>query len=84
MRLAWIIYPRHTECLVRSVGFAKLMRCCGLEAEVVIGIRKLMPRKFHAWVQLDGASVSLDGKDPKRYVTIYILPGGSAKSEYAG
>jgi Transglutaminase-like superfamily len=49
-------YPRHAECLPRSIVLTHLLRRWGVAATMVIGIRA-MPFYAHAWVEVDGRVV---------------------------
>jgi hypothetical protein len=47
------MYWKPVRCLQRSVVAARLLRRCGLPAEVVIGCRPV-PFMSHAWVEIQG------------------------------
>jgi hypothetical protein len=50
-------YPKDSLCLQRSASLTCLLRSCGVEAQMVIGCRK-MPFKGHAWVEVNGEVVN--------------------------
>ena len=51
--------PVRVSCLTRSVALAGLLRRCGLDARVRIGVR-LEAEEFeaHAWVECDGVTLN--------------------------
>jgi hypothetical protein len=50
---AAVWYPRRAMCLQRSAVTTCILRCYGIQAKMVIGIRPL-PFMAHAWVEVDG------------------------------
>ena len=55
--LASVLYFKPVRCLQRSAAAVLLLRRCGTEAELVIGVQQRPPRA-HAWVEIDGAVVN--------------------------
>lgn len=53
MNYAYVWYPKRVRCLQRAAVMTCLLRNCGLNAQMVIGVRK-MPFKAHAWTELGG------------------------------
>lgn len=50
-------YPKHALCLQRSAVGTCLLRMIGIEAQMVMGCRKI-PFRGHAWVEVDGKVVN--------------------------
>ena len=50
-------YPKHALCLQRSAVGTCLLRMAGVEAQMVMGCRKI-PFRGHAWVEVDGEVVN--------------------------
>lgn len=60
-RVRFSLYP--TECLTRSIVLAHVLSRYGIEAELVLGVRKLLGNfEAHAWVEVDGQP--LNEKEP--------------------
>jgi prolyl oligopeptidase len=57
MDIACVLYFKTVKCLQRSVALTMLLRRYGLAAELVVGAR-ILPAKFHAWVEIDRNVVS--------------------------
>lgn len=57
MDLASVLYFKRALCLQRSAATACLLRCCGWDAEMVIGAQ-LLPFQSHAWVEIAGRVVN--------------------------
>jgi hypothetical protein len=55
--LACVFYVKHVLCLQRSAATTLLLRRFGWSAEMLIGVQ-MIPFKSHAWVEIDGATVS--------------------------
>lgn len=62
-------YPKHALCLQRSAVGACLLRMAGVEAQLVMGCRKI-PFKGHAWVEVNGEVVN---DTPKVHVHYRVL-----------
>jgi Transglutaminase-like superfamily len=54
---ACVWYVRRVLCLQRSAVTTRLLRRCGIGAELVIGYRPL-PFESHAWVEVNGQVVN--------------------------
>jgi prolyl oligopeptidase len=54
---ACVWYPKQALCLQRSFVTTYLLRKSGLQAQMVLGARKL-PFKAHAWVEVNGRAVN--------------------------
>jgi Transglutaminase-like superfamily/Coenzyme PQQ synthesis protein D (PqqD) len=65
---ACVYYPKRALCLQRSVVATCLLRELGIQAEMVIGCRKL-PFSSHAWVEVKGIVVN-DHKNVQTYYKI--------------
>jgi Transglutaminase-like superfamily len=50
-------YPKQAQCLQRSAVVTCLLRMKGVDAQLVIGCRKI-PFRGHAWVEVDGIPVN--------------------------
>lgn len=50
-------YPKHALCLQRSAVGTCLLRMAGVEAQLVMGCRKI-PFRGHAWVEVNGEVVN--------------------------
>ena len=55
--LAAIWYWKEALCLQRSAATACLLRRCGINARMIIGVQQI-PFKAHAWVEVDGCIVN--------------------------
>ncbi|SRR5260370_33623775 len=55
--LACVFYFKRVMCLQRSAATAQLLRNHGWKSEMVIGAQ-LVPPKFHAWCEVNGAIVN--------------------------
>jgi hypothetical protein len=65
---ACVWYVKRVPCLQRSAVAARLLRRCGVRAELVIGFRPL-PFESHAWVEVDGRVVN----DRQQYRTAFTV-----------
>lgn len=54
---ATVWYPKQVVCFQRSAVTACLLRCYGIRARMMIGIRPL-PLMAHSWVEISGAVVN--------------------------
>jgi hypothetical protein len=63
---AGLLYLRSVRCLQRSAVLTCLLRSRGINADWVIGCRKI-PFMAHAWVEVDGVVVSDDPRILKIY-----------------
>lgn len=50
-------YPKHALCLQRSAVGTCLLRLAGVQAQMVMGCRKI-PFRGHAWVEVNGEVVN--------------------------
>jgi hypothetical protein len=50
-------YPKHALCLQRSAVGTCLLRMAGVQAQMVMGCRKI-PFRGHAWVEVNGEVVN--------------------------
>ncbi|WP_158792084.1 lasso peptide biosynthesis B2 protein [Granulicella sp. L60] len=66
MDIACVLYFKEVKCLQRSVALTMLLRRYGLAAELVIGGR-IVPAKFHAWVELKRVVVNDKPYTPQLY-----------------
>ena len=55
--LACVWYWKQVLCLQRSVVTVRLLRDCGIPAQLVIGAQH-MPFRAHAWVEVEGRVVN--------------------------
>jgi len=55
--LACVWYWKQVLCLQRSAAAVRLLRDCGVPAQLVIGAQH-MPFKAHAWVEVEGRVVN--------------------------
>ena len=55
--VAAIWYPRQVLCLQRSAATTCLLRRCGVDAQLVIGVQQI-PFRAHAWVETGGCVVN--------------------------
>jgi hypothetical protein len=55
--IACAFYPRQVLCLQRSVVLVKLLRSYGVNAQMIIGAKR-MPFSAHAWVEHNGAVIN--------------------------
>ena len=53
VRVAAVVYPFNLHCLVRSAATVAVLRCVGVSAALVLGVRHL-PFASHAWVEVSG------------------------------
>lgn len=65
---ACVWYVKRVPCLQRSAVATRLLRRCGVRAELVIGFRPL-PFESHAWVEVDGRVVN----DRQQYRTAFTV-----------
>jgi transglutaminase superfamily protein len=62
-------YFKRAWCLQRSATNVCLLRLCGIEAELVIGARKL-PFVAHAWVEVGGQVINNSPLVRERYAVL--------------
>lgn len=55
--LACIWYWKRVLCLQRSAATTRLLKRCGIPAEMVIGVQQI-PFQAHAWVEVDSHVVN--------------------------
>lgn len=55
--LAAIWYWKEALCLQRSAATACLLKQCGVDARMIIGVQQI-PFKAHAWVEVNGCIVN--------------------------
>jgi hypothetical protein len=67
--LACLFYFKRVLCLQRSAATTILLRRCGQEAEMVIGVQTL-PFKAHAWVEIRGTVVNDKSYVPQIYTVL--------------
>jgi len=67
--LACIWYWKEALCLQRSAATTRLLKRCGIPAQLVIGVQQL-PFKAHAWVEVDGRVVSDKPYMPQVYAVL--------------
>jgi prolyl oligopeptidase len=67
--IACVCYFKAVKCLQRSVALTMLLRRYGFPAEVVIGGR-IIPAKFHAWVEIKGTVLNDKPYIPKLYMEL--------------
>lgn len=63
---ASIWYWKKVLCLQRSAATARLLKQCGVQAEMVIGAQQV-PFKAHAWVEVDGRVANDKSYTPEMY-----------------
>jgi prolyl oligopeptidase len=66
INVACVLYFKTVMCLQRSVALTMLLRRYGLAAELVIGAR-ILPAKFHAWVEIKSIVVGDKPYVPQLY-----------------
>jgi hypothetical protein len=66
---ACIWYPKELACLPRSAATTCLLKQHGIEARMIIGVRR-MPFAAHAWVEVDGRVVNDKPYMPEMYAVL--------------
>ena len=73
VNLAACFYPRHVFCLQKSAVTARLLRQCGVDAQVVF-LYRLSPFMEHAVVEVDGGIVNDSAAYKSELKEVWRLP----------